>query len=95
MIMNRFFRCIVITVIFGAVTLLAGWMVRVTMNEKPVSTLSVIEPAVIDHLPTIVDVQRKLNAMGYVIAVDGRLGPETQKAWDAALMKRLASDQHP
>lgn len=41
-------------------------------------------PSEIDALPSIMDVQRKLCEMGYDIAVDGVLGPETQRAWEAA-----------
>tara|TARA_Y100000310_G_C20599000_1_gene772016 strand:+ start:853 stop:1098 length:246 start_codon:yes stop_codon:yes gene_type:complete len=33
-------------------------------------------------LPAIIDVQAYLNTKGYSITEDGKLGPETQKAWD-------------
>ena len=36
---------------------------------------------------SITDKQQELNAMGYDIAVDGKLGPKTQLAWDNAWME--------
>lgn len=37
---------------------------------------------------SVSDKQQELNDLGYEIAVDGKLGPETQAAWDAEWTKR-------
>jgi hypothetical protein len=35
-------------------------------------------------MQSVMDKQQELVDLGYDIAVDGKLGPETQRAWDAA-----------
>jgi len=35
-------------------------------------------------LPSIRQIQQQINDMGYPIKVDGKLGPETQEAWQKA-----------
>jgi hypothetical protein len=35
-------------------------------------------------LPSVIDIQEQLVERGYEITVDGKCGPETQRAWDSA-----------
>ena len=36
------------------------------------------------HMQSVMDKQQELVDLGYEITVDGKLGPETQRAWDSA-----------
>ncbi len=40
-------------------------------------------------LPTITQIQQELVRRGHDIKADGRLGPATQKAWDAESLKGI------
>ena len=42
---------------------------------------------------SVTDKQQELADLGYDIAVDGKLGPETQQAWDTEWDKRNFSNK--
>lgn len=45
----------------------------------------------IDQLPSLADIQIKLNEIGYAITVGGVVGPETRAAWWKAINKNEAN----
>ena len=63
-------------------TVLALIIIAAKITEEPVGTEA-------QYLPTIAEVQRQIQDMGYDIEVDGRLGPKTEEAWDRACADQI------
>ncbi len=68
-------------IVLGLIVLMG----TIAMSDDTIAIINnrVADPEPEKTIPTIMEVQRYLVEQGYTIAVDGELGPETERAWNA------------
>ena len=60
--------------IINVISLIAVWSLYPVWSTRPPEM----------PMQSVMDKQQELVDLGYEIAVDGKLGPDTQQAWDSA-----------
>jgi len=86
----KIFKTITVWLVAGMIIYGTGRIVQA--YQRQINLLQARVQQAEEHIPTIMELQQLLLNKGYKLKIDGRLGPETKKAWKREINNQYAAE---